>query len=104
MRPLVRSKNALETKKLIRDHEIEIESESGIISVLGGKWTTHRAMAEDGIDTVLGTSAKPISPAARASSDYGAKGIAEYWRELVNEFGVSQATAHHLAEKFGTTP
>ncbi len=35
VRPLVKSKNALDTKKLIRDHEVEMEEESGLISVLG---------------------------------------------------------------------
>ena len=104
MRPLVRSKNALDTKKLIRDHEVEMESESGLISVLGGKWTTHRAMAEDGIDMVLGYLGKPLIPCGTARhSLYGAEGYGtEFWRILVKEFGVSQATAHHLAEKFGT--
>ena len=37
------------TKKLIREHEVEVDHESGLVSVLGGKWTTYRAMAEDAV-------------------------------------------------------
>ena len=40
------------TKKLIREHEVEVDRESGLISVLGGKWTTYRAMAEDAVNAV----------------------------------------------------
>jgi len=104
VRPLVKSTDARDTKKLIRDHEVEMEPESGLISVLGGKWTTHRAMAEDGIDMVLGYLGKPLIPCRTAHHLLkGAEGYGpEFWRLLVSEFGVSPATARHLAEKFGT--
>jgi len=52
MRPLVGSKGKKETKSLVRDDEVEIDPSSGLISILGGKWTTHRAMAEDTINAV----------------------------------------------------
>jgi glycerol-3-phosphate dehydrogenase len=45
LRPLVRG-NAASTAALSRDHYIEV-SESGLISITGGKWTTYRKMAED---------------------------------------------------------
>src|SRR6202007_510563 len=38
VRPLVRSKNSRSTKDLIRDHELEVNRRSGLISILGGKW------------------------------------------------------------------
>jgi glycerol-3-phosphate dehydrogenase len=46
IRPLVRAGDAGNTSKLGRDHEIRTSS-SGLVSVLGGKWTTYRRMAED---------------------------------------------------------
>jgi glycerol-3-phosphate dehydrogenase len=49
IRPLVRSGEASNTSKLGRDHEVRI-AKSGLISVLGGKWTTYRRMAEDCVD------------------------------------------------------
>src|SRR5207302_10170514 len=52
VRPLVRSKHAHETTNLIREHEVEVDNSSGLISILGGKWTTYRAMAEDTINAV----------------------------------------------------
>jgi glycerol-3-phosphate dehydrogenase len=49
IRPLVREGDASNTSKLGRDHEVRIAA-SELISVLGGKWTTYRKMAEDGVD------------------------------------------------------
>lgn len=45
LRPLVKD-TAKKTAEISRDHSV-IVSESGLISVLGGKWTTYRKMAED---------------------------------------------------------
>ncbi len=49
LRPLVMSGKG-DTKDLIRDHEVEVDNQSGLISILGGKWTTYRLMAKDTID------------------------------------------------------
>lgn len=46
VRPLVRTANNIRTAALSRDHAIQIDH-SGLISVMGGKWTTYRRMAED---------------------------------------------------------
>jgi glycerol-3-phosphate dehydrogenase len=48
-RPLVRSSDAKSTAALSRDHTILI-SESKLLTITGGKWTTYRKMAEDVID------------------------------------------------------
>lgn len=49
LRPLVKS-TAKKTAELSRDHTIQL-SASGLISVLGGKWTTYRKMAEDAVNS-----------------------------------------------------
>ncbi len=49
LRPLVAAPEADSTASLSRDHVIEV-SESGLITITGGKWTTYRRMAEDVID------------------------------------------------------
>jgi glycerol-3-phosphate dehydrogenase len=104
MRPLVRSKDAVNTKKLIRDHEVEVDDASGLVSVLGGKWTTYRAMAEDGINHAQ--RALPGKHAACKTLDFlltGAQGFSpDYWKQLMQNYGLSSETAHHLAQKFGT--
>lgn len=104
VRPLVKSGDALNTKKLIRDHEIEVEPESGLVSVLGGKWTTHRAMAEDAVNAVLRHLGEGMVPCRTAYQVLdGADGFeADYWRTLIGDNQISPATALHLAEKFGT--
>ena len=49
LRPLVKSGDSNDTAALSRDHTILI-SQSGLITLTGGKWTTYRKMAEDVID------------------------------------------------------
>jgi glycerol-3-phosphate dehydrogenase len=103
-RPLVGSDDGGDTKKLARDDVIEVDPASGLISIMGGKWTTHRAMAEDTIDRV-----QQVLGSTRAISQtrnyvlYGGKGFTDdYWNTLCRQYRVSERTAHHLAAKFGT--
>jgi glycerol-3-phosphate dehydrogenase len=108
LRPLVKSRaavnDAVKTRKLIRDHEVEVDEASGLISVLGGKWTTYRAMAEDGIDHAQ--QALAVRGAACRTLDFpltGAEGFwVDYWRQLAEKYALSPETAQHLAQKFGT--
>jgi glycerol-3-phosphate dehydrogenase len=50
LRPLIVADDRASTKSLVRDHEVEIDNETQLISLLGGKWTTYRLMAKDTID------------------------------------------------------
>jgi glycerol-3-phosphate dehydrogenase len=104
VRPLVKHKGAVDTKKLIRDHEVEVDQTSGLISVLGGKWTTYRAMAEDGINHAqLALAGKQGACKTLDFPLTGASGYTpEYWKQLVEKYRLSPETARHLAEKFGT--
>lgn len=52
LRPLLQAAPGASTKELVRDHEVETDESSGLISILGGKWTTYRLMAKDTIDAV----------------------------------------------------
>lgn len=105
VRPLLKSKDEVkDTRRLVRDHEVEVDEASGLISVLGGKWTTYRAMAEDGINHVqqaLGskqTSCKTLNYPLTGAMGW----TPEYWKELAAHYPLSSETARHLAEKFGT--
>jgi glycerol-3-phosphate dehydrogenase len=49
IRPLVRSPGDKGTAVLARDHVLMI-SDSNLVSITGGKWTTYRKMAEDTVD------------------------------------------------------
>jgi len=52
LRPLVRNPGASSTEGLVRNHMIYV-SESGLLTIAGGKWTTYRAMAEETVDEAV---------------------------------------------------
>jgi len=60
LRPLVKGK-AAKTAALSRDHLITV-SDSGLITITGGKWTTYRKMAEDVIDIAIEKNNLPNKP------------------------------------------
>ena len=103
-RPLVGSEDGGDTKKLARDDVIEVDAASGLISIMGGKWTTHRAMAEDTIHRVqqsLGVA--QTDSQTRNHVLYGGQGFTDdYWEKLRGKYRmISEETAHHLTSKFG---
>ena len=103
-RPLVSAGGSRATKKLARDHEVEADAPSGLISIMGGKWTTHRAMAEDTINAVQKSLGALVKPSATIDHPLvGSKNYTpEYWQTLVRDYQLSEATAKHLSQKFGT--
>jgi glycerol-3-phosphate dehydrogenase len=54
IRPLVKASGSdtSKTSSLARDHVIHID-ESGLLTIVGGKWTTYRHMAEDTVDHAI---------------------------------------------------
>ena len=53
LRPLLKPEgNKQSTKEISRHHKVMISS-SGLITVIGGKWTTYRKMAEDTVDNAI---------------------------------------------------
>jgi glycerol-3-phosphate dehydrogenase len=104
LRPLVAAAGHEQTSKLIRDHEVEVDRSSGLISILGGKWTTHRLMAEDTIDAVERGMGRPVSPSRTAEHPLpGAAGYDEHFAtRLEKEYALPADSARHLAGKFGT--
>jgi glycerol-3-phosphate dehydrogenase len=103
-RPLVGSEDGGDTKKLARDDVIEVDPASGLISIMGGKWTTHRAMAEDTIHCVQQALGSPHAVSqTRNYVLYGGKGFTDdYWNKLCRQHRLPEKTARHLASKFGT--
>lgn len=102
LRPLVSARKSGDTKHLARDHEVERDGASGLISIMGGKWTTYRAMAQDTLDEVQkhlggGGECSTLQHPLLGSHNYAP----EYWRSLMERFAVGELTARHLAEKYG---
>jgi glycerol-3-phosphate dehydrogenase len=59
LRPLFRSNGARnETKSVSREHTVMV-SDSGLVTIIGGKWTTYRKMAQDTVDDAISVGALP---------------------------------------------
>ncbi len=97
LRPLVGNPRAQTSAELVRDHAIT-ESPSGLVTVVGGKWTTFRRIALDTLDHVRG--GRPL-PAI----DWSILGTAGYSPQLaptlVREYGLKPDIADHLAASYG---
>lgn len=52
LRPLIRSRKGKNTAAISRDHSITL-SDSGLLTIASGKWTTYRKMAEELIDRAI---------------------------------------------------
>lgn len=52
IRPLVSDPNKGDTQSLARNHIVHV-SDSNLVTIAGGKWTTYRAMAEHTIDAAI---------------------------------------------------
>jgi glycerol-3-phosphate dehydrogenase len=52
LRPLARPQAGVESKKVSREHSIEV-SDSGLVTVTGGKWTTYRRMADETLEATI---------------------------------------------------
>lgn len=51
--------NSNSTKEISRDHKL-IKSDSGLITITGGKWTTYRKMGEETVNMAMETGALPV--------------------------------------------
>ena len=95
-RPLVASGDERDTKKLARDDVIEVDPHSGLISIMGGKWTTHRAMAEDTIDRAQQALGAPQTDSRTRNYSAWRPGL---FRRLLETamppVSISEKTAHH---------
>lgn len=103
-RPLVSARGSRDTKRLARDHEVEVNEQCGLISIMGGKWTTHRAMAEDTINAVQESMGRLETPGVTIDHPIsGSNGYTHgYWQALERDYEISEASAKHLSQKFGT--
>jgi glycerol-3-phosphate dehydrogenase len=104
-RPLVKPRNTkMSTAKLSRSH-IVLESASGLISIVGGKLTTYRRMAQDTIDVLSRRDqVKPVHP-TQSIALQGSAGWARV-RHNINDrglkLGLTQASMQHLGRNYGT--
>lgn len=102
LRPLLSADPNKSTKTLLRDHEIEIDAVSGLVSLLGGKWTTYRLMAKDTIDQadlILGQ--KNECSTAGHMLVGGANYDFDSWKFIAKDFNLPEDVSKHLVQKYG---
>jgi glycerol-3-phosphate dehydrogenase len=61
LRPLLRGRIGGSTARLSREHAVVV-SNSGLITITGGKWTTYRRMAIDAVDHAVSVGGLPDRP------------------------------------------
>lgn len=103
LRPLLQANPDADTKQLVRDHEVELDEVSGLVSIMGGKWTTYRLMAKDTIDSCYELLGRPLVTCTSEHQPlYGAVGYTtDFWEKLVANYHLSEDTAHLLCRKYG---
>ncbi|MCB2379754.1 glycerol-3-phosphate dehydrogenase/oxidase [Hymenobacter sp. BT635] len=66
LRPLAAPQNGSDkTKEISRSHKILV-SETGLITITGGKWTTYRRMGQDVVDKAIALGQLPAAPSQTA--------------------------------------
>jgi glycerol-3-phosphate dehydrogenase len=97
LRPLVSDATSTRTADMSRRHRVST-SPSGLVTVIGGKLTTYREMAEDAVDAALAAAAEAGDPLPRLAGRSRTRKLrlrgAEGWAEAA-------ATHRHLAERYG---
>ncbi|EFX83484.1 hypothetical protein DAPPUDRAFT_187868 [Daphnia pulex] len=103
IRPLVSDPNKPDSQSLVRNHIVHV-SDSGLVTIAGGKWTTYRSMAMETLDAAVKTC---NLPAVRGSATdglllEGAHGwTPTMFIRLVQDFGLESEVAKHLSETYG---
>ncbi|KAM9631435.1 glycerol-3-phosphate dehydrogenase, mitochondrial isoform 9-T9 [Morphnus guianensis] len=102
IRPLVIDPNSKDTQSISRNHVVTI-SDSGLVTIAGGKWTTYRAMAQDTIDAAIQAhdlkagSSKTIGLQLQGAEDWSPT----LYIRLVQDYGLESEVAQHLASTYG---
>lgn len=104
LRPLVKDPNKLGTENLSRSHVVEV-SDSGLISISGGKWTTYRRMAQDTIDKVievkkLNVQGPCLTEKVKVIGGFNYDNL--YHISLGQKYGLDKKIATHLAHSYGS--
>jgi glycerol-3-phosphate dehydrogenase len=103
LRPLLSAETGKSTKSLLRDHEVEIDEASGLVSLLGGKWTTYRLMAKDAIDQIDAVFGKKNNCSTASHILYGGVNYNfESYQLLANRYDLAPDICQHLLKKYGS--
>ncbi|KAA1469618.1 DAO-domain-containing protein [Dentipellis sp. KUC8613] len=105
LRPLVRNPAASSTEGLVRNHMIHV-SDSGLLTIAGGKWTTYRAMAQETVDEAV----RAFGLQDRVKSGCVTERVrlvgSDAWSRnmfigLIQRYGLDTDVAKHLSDNYG---
>lgn len=103
LRPLLSAETGKSTKSLLRDHEVEIDPESALVSLLGGKWTTYRLMAKDATDQIDGIFGRKNDCATATHILAGGVNYDfESYKILHRKYLLPEDISQHLVKKYGS--
>jgi glycerol-3-phosphate dehydrogenase len=107
LRPLLRQDHG-SPSQVSREHRV-VESQHGLITIVGGKLTTYRVMARDVVDRVAARlhelDGRPLArraPTDRLALPGGEAAELEVLVEAARARGASDATARHLVANYGS--
>ncbi|KAN0014733.1 hypothetical protein ACTFIU_001051 [Dictyostelium citrinum] len=108
IRPLVSDKptesdSNIPTSQVTRSHSLRA-SESGLITIVGGKWTTYRSMAEATVNLVAAKH-DIFTPRGCITKNLSLVGGEKYFNTLnqylIKNFNLAEDIAEHLAHSYG---
>lgn len=99
LRPLEASEDNSESTKEISRHHKVIVSTSGLVSILGGKWTTYRKIAEDTINTAIAVGGLPERKCNTELLPIHGFDYASNWDDPMHVYGTDADKIRELSEK-----
>ncbi|XP_073503252.1 glycerol-3-phosphate dehydrogenase, mitochondrial isoform X1 [Phyllobates terribilis] len=102
IRPLVTNPNSTDTQSISRNHVVDV-SESGLVTIAGGKWTTYRSMAEDTLNAAIKAHNLKAGPCRTVGLflEGGKDWAPTLYIRLVQDYGLESEVAQHLAATYG---
>ncbi|KAJ8282389.1 hypothetical protein COCON_G00049080 [Conger conger] len=102
IRPLVTDPNSKDTQSICRNHIVDV-SDSGLVTIAGGKWTTYRSMAEETLNELVSVHGLKAGPSKTMGLMLeGAKDwTPTMYIRLVQDYGLEVEVAQHLASTYG---
>jgi len=104
IRPLVKDPNQEgSTQSLVRNHVVHV-SDSNLVTIAGGKWTTYRAMAMETVDQAVETCGLAATSGSQTDGlplEGGHTWEPTLFIRLVQDLGVDTAVAQHLSATYG---
>ena len=102
LRPLVKNEGKARTADLSRRHKVLV-SDSGMVTITGGKLTTYRKMAQDTVDEVGNQLHRKLKRSRTAGLKVrGADGLERLRADGATKLGLDADTFTHLVSRYGT--